>query len=208
MNTKNKVGFIILAVVFVGWTLWSLFGGIIGLTKAGYTEPTLSAEEGKLCEVNVSYAVEAYTITHTLNILIPTGKEHLYLCLSEEECIPLLIKARDSWYNENFDSYGFAKRPLTVTGEVKKMDSQFKKDLADINREVSELGFSISTTKYLSSTYKTKYTLELISALVNIAAAAVMIVMIKRGSGVKVGIVLCILAALFMVFVMLCADTV
>lgn len=208
MNTKNKVGFIIVAVVFVGWTLFSLFGGIIGLTKAGYTEPNLAAEEGKLCEVKVDFAVEAYTITHTLNILIPTGKEHLYFCGSGGDSVQLLVKARESWYNENFNSHGLAKYPVTVTGEVKKMDSQFKKDLADINNEISELGYSISTTKYLSATYKTKYTLELISALVNIAAAAVMIVMIKRGSGVKIGLVLCIIAVVFMAFVMLCADTV
>ncbi len=208
MNTKNKVGFIIVAVVFVGWTLFSLFGGIIGLTKAGYTEPDLAAEEGKLCEVKVDFAVEAYTITHTLNILIPTGKEHLYFCGSGGDSVQLLVKERESWYNENFNSHGLAKYPVTVTGEVKKMDSQFKKDLADINNEISELGYSISTTKYLSATYKTKYTLELISALVNIAAAAVMIVMIKRGSGVKIGLVLCIIAVVFMAFVMLCADTV
>lgn len=208
MNTKNKVGFIIIAIVLLGWTLWGTIGGIIGLTKAGYTEPTVNAEEGKLCEVEIIAADEAYTITHTLNILIPTGKEHLYLCVTEDDVVPLLVKARDSWYKENFDSEGFAKRPVTITGEVRKMDSQFRKDITDINRQISELGFSISTTKYLSSTYKTKYTLELVSGLVNIAVAAVMIVLIKRGSGVKFGVVLCVLAVLFMGFVLLCGDTI
>ena len=207
MNTKNKVGFIIIAVVLLGWTLWGTIGGIIGLTKAGYTKASLNAEEGKLCEVRIAAATKVYTIEHKLNILIPTGKEHLYLCATEEEIVPLLVKARESWYDENFDSDGLAKRPVTVTGEVKKLDYDFRSDIVKINNEIRELG-QVSTMNYLSSTYKTKYALELASGLVNIAVAAVMIVLIKRGSGVKFGVVLCVLAVLFMGFVLLCGDTI
>lgn len=207
MNTKNKISIIIVLALMGIWTLWAVFGGIIGLTKAGRTKPTINAEEGKLCEVKIIAASKAYTITHTLNILIPTGKEHLYLCATEEEVVPLLVKARESWYDENFDSVGLAKHPVTVTGEVKKLDTQFKKDIASINNEIRSIG-QVSTVNYLSSTYRTKYTLELISGLVNIAAATVMLVMIKRGSGVKLGVVLCVIAVAFTAFVLLCADTV
>lgn len=209
MQTKNRVAIIIGILVLVGWTLFSIISGAIGLSKSEYTQPTTNAEIGKLCEVEVVFAVEAYEVKHTLNILIPTGKEYFYFGVSDDEKgIPLLIKAKPSWYSANFDKDGFAYAPVTVKGEVMKMDSKFAKDMSDMNRELSALGFKISTSKYISTSYKTPYTLRLVSGFFTIVAAVVTILMLKSGKGGKFTGVPAILAVLFMVFVILCGETV
>ncbi len=208
MQTKNKVAVIIGILILAGWTIYSIISGAIGLSKSEYTEPTVNAETGKLCEVEVTFAVQAYEVKHTLNILIPTGKEYFYFGVSDEDGIPLLIKAKPSWYSANFDEEGFAYEPVTVKGEVMKMDSQFTKDMSDMNRELSSLGFKISTSKYISTSYKTPYTLRLISGLFTIAAAVVIILMMKSGKGTKFVAIPAILAVLFMAFVILCGETV
>ncbi len=209
MQSKNKVSVIIGILILAGWTFYSLISGIMGLSKNGITEPTMNAETGKICEVEVSFATKAYEVTHTLNILIPTGKENFYYCLSDDgEGIPLLVKAKPSWFDSNFDKNGLALAPVTVKGEVMKMDSQFAKDLSDMNRQLSAMGLSVSTSKYISTSYKTPYTLRLISGLFTIVAAVVIVMMIKSGKGTKFVAVPAILAMLFMAFVILCGETV
>lgn len=208
MQTKSKLFTVIFVLILVGWTLYGIISGIIGLTKSSYTEPTESAEVGKLCEVEIEYAVEVYEVKHTVN-LIPTGKEHFYLCLTEEDGIPLLVKAKTSWYNTNFDYDGIAYVPVKVTGEVMKMDSKLIKDLSDMNKQInSELGFSISTAKYISSNYKTLYMLRLVSGLFNIAAAAALLIMLNRGVNAKIVPVPVFAAFLLMGFVVFFGETV
>lgn len=210
MQTKNKAAAVIAIIIFAVWTFYSIISGIIGLSGNEMTEPTLSAETGKICEVEVTFAIEAYEVKHTLNILIPTGKEHFYFGISNDEGdgIPLLIKATQSWYNSNFDEEGFAIVPVTVKGEVMEMDSRFAKDLSEMNSELSTMGYSISTSKYISANYKTPYTLRLLSGLFTIIAAVVIILMIKSGKGTKFVAVPAVLAVLFMIFVILCGETV
>lgn len=208
MNAKSKVGMVIFVLILVGWTLYGIISGALGLTKGSYTEPTVNAEVGKLCEVEIDAAVEAYEVKHTLN-LIPTGKEHFYLCLTEDEGIPLLVKAKTSWYNANFDEDGFAYSTVKVKGEVMKMDSKFVTDLNTMNRQIkSELGFTISTTTYISSNYKTPYALRLASGVFNIVAVAIGLVLIKKGVGAKLIPVLFIVAFLLMGFVVFFGETI
>lgn len=208
MQTKSKLYTVIFVLILAGWTLYGVINGALGLTKGSYTEPTTSAEVGKLCEVEIYFADELYEVKHTVN-LIPTGKEHFYLCLTDKGGIPLLVKAKTSWYDANFDEYGIAHSPVKVTGEVMKMDSKFTKDLSDMNKKItSDLGFSISTTKYISSNYKTLYTLRLVSGLFNIAAVIAGLIMLNRGVNAKAILVLVFAALLLMGFVEFFGETV
>ena len=208
MNAKRKVGMVIFVLILVGCTLYGIISGAMGLTNGSYTEPSVNAEVGKLCEVEVEMAFEAYSGKHTLN-LIPTGKEHFYLCLTEDDGIPLLVKAKTSWYNANFDEDGFAYSTVKVKGEVMKMDSKFTKDLSDMNKKLNrELGISISTSKYISSNYKTLYALRLASGVFNVAAVAIGLVLIKKGVGAKLIPVLFIVAFLLMGFVVFFGETI
>ena len=207
MAKKAKAGIIILAVILVLWTVYGIIHGVRGLSNSSYTDLTINSEMGKLCEADVEYATEAYYVKHTLNVIIPTGTEHFYWCATEDDGVPLLIKARESWYNKNFDEDGWAKRTVKVKGEVMRMDPKFTKDITDLNKKISPLGFSVSSTKYISSTYKTEYGLWLTSGIFNIVVTAAAIVMLKKDVGMKILPIPIVLAVGFMGFVALFAET-
>lgn len=210
---KKKTAVIITLLLFGGWTFRSLISGIIGLSKSEFAAVSVNTEKGKLCEVEVDYAARVYTIEHTLNGLIPTGKEYYYFAASEDSEIPLLIKQKPSWYNKNFDGDELAYSTVTVVGEVKRFDSDSGSELRKVKSRLAELGAEISTDKYISGNYKTPYILRLASALLMLAAAAGFVVIVARkGSIPKAGatavVILGIAALLFMAFTLLCADTV
>ncbi len=146
---------IIVAVIFTGWTLYSLITGITGLTRSGKSLISASSESGARCEVSIDLAIEVYEIEHRLNGLIPTGSEHFYLAATDDGAVPLLIKASSSWYEKNFGEDGLAKSTVMLTGEVGKFDSDSRYKLNELNRKLSSLGESVSTEKYLNANYRT-----------------------------------------------------
>lgn len=208
MAKRAKAGLIFLAVILILWTVYGIIHGVRGLSNRSYTDPTINADMGKLCEAEVEYATEAYSVKHTLNIIIPTGTEHFYWCATEDDGIPLLIKARESWYNKNFDEDGWAKRTVKVKGEIMRMDVKFTKDISDFNKMITPLGFSVSPSKYISTTYKTEYGLYLASGIFNIVVTAAAIVMLKKDVGMKLLPIPIIAAVLFTGFVALFAEVI
>lgn len=178
---KKTVALIIVAVMFVGWTLYNLVTGIAGLSKSGISQLSRSPEVGTRCEVRVDLAKEVYEIDHKLNYLIPTGSEHFYFAVSEDGVVPLLIKASPSWYDKNFDKDCSAKSTITLMCEVNKFDSDSRYKLNELNRDLSSIGESVSTEKYLNANYRTMYVFRLITGVVSTAAAAAVFGLLKLG---------------------------
>ena len=178
---KKTVALIIVAVVFVGWTLYNLVTGIAGLSKSGISQLSRYPEVGTRCEVYVDFANESYTVNHSLNYLIPTGAEHFYFAISEDGAVPLLIKASQSWYDKNFDKDGFAKDTVTLVCEVGKFDSDSRFKIGELNRDLSSIGESVSTEKYLNANYRTMYVFRVITGAVSIAAVAAIFGLLKLG---------------------------
>lgn len=209
MKLINTIGLIIFALIFAALTVRCVIIGVVGLSNSEYTEASINSKRGKLCTAEIVGAEEVYTIDRRLLGFIPIETERFFLCENEDRTVPLLVKASRSWYEKNFDMYGFAKEPMTVTGEVRDFDYERRDDINRIDDALPNavLGHNrISASSYLCLTYKKKYILEIVSALLNIAAAAVVIVTVKKQKGEVFGIVLSALALLFTVFLVLCAD--
>lgn len=209
MKLWNTIGLVIFALIFAALTVRCVIAGAAGLSNSEYTEASINSKRGKLCEAEIITAEEVYTIEHRLIGFIPVGTERFYLCESEDRTVPLLVKASRSWYEKNFDMYGFAKETLTVTGEVRDFEYERRGDINRIDDALPNAvsGHNrISASSYLCLTYKRKYILEIVSALLNIAAAAVVIVTVKKQKGEVFGIVLGAAALLFTVFMVLGAD--
>lgn len=209
MKLKNTIGFIIFAVILFGLTIRTVVSGIAGLSNSEYAEPSINAKGGKLCEAEIVSAGEVYTIDRRLLGFIPVETERFFLCENEDRTVPLLVKATASWYEKNFDMYGFAKETLTVTGEIRDFDYERRGDINRIDDALPNAVSGrnrISASSYLCLTYKRKYILQIVSALLNVAAVAVVIVTIKKQKGEVFGIVLGAAALLFTVFMVLCAD--
>lgn len=201
--------FFVFAVILFGLSIRAAVSGIAGLSNTEYTEPSISAKDGKLCEAEIVGAGEVYTIERRLLGFIPIGTERFFLCENEDGTVPLLVKASASWYEKNFDMYGFAKETLTVTGEVRDFEYERRGDINRIDDALPNavLGHNrISASSYLCLTYKKKYILEIVSGALNIIAAAVLAVTVKLQRREGIGLALCGAAALFAIFVLLCSD--
>ncbi len=209
MKLINTIAFIVFVLILAGLTIRSAVLGISGLTNSEYTELSIHAESGKLCEAEIVGAGEVYMIDRKLLGFIPVVTERFYLCENEDGTVPLLVKAKSSWYEKNFDMYGFAKEPMTITGEVKNFDYERRRDIERIDDALPNAvpGHArISSSSYLSVTYGTKYILEIVSGALFIIAAAVLAVTVKLQRREGIGFALCGAAVLFAVFVLLCAD--
>lgn len=211
---KRKTSIIITVLLFGGLTVFNIISGILGLCKSKTTSADMYADKGGLCGVTgISYAVEMFTVEHTLNILIPTGKEHFYLAADDEDNFYFLIKETPSWYKAHFDEDGEAYSPVSVFGEVRKFDSENFSKLRELKNDLSEYGITISSEFYLSGNYKTLYILRLTAGLSLLAAGILFVFVIMRlGSSSKAAataaVIFGLAALLFNVFVMLCGETV
>lgn len=167
---KSKSQMFLMVLLFLALMLLNLVMGIIGLKESDPVPISANVERGQICDVNVVYAAEIYAVKHSVN-LIPTGKEHYYLAATDDEFIPLVIKANASWYKNNFDADGAAIGTVTVRCKVEGLDYDFKSDFDKINNKISEYGAHVSASMYLNSSYKRLATLRLVSGLLLLAAA-------------------------------------
>lgn len=199
---KKTVALIIVAILFAGWTFYNLITGIAGLSKSGISQLSGSADAGTRCEISSVYlAMEVYEIEHRINGLIPTGSEHFYFAVAEGGTVPFLIKASPSWYKDNFDENGLAKDTVTLMCEVGKFDSDSGHKLGELNQNLSELGESVSTEKYLNANYRTMYIFRIAAGASSLVAVAAVIMLLKlgkkSGAAAKAATILLCAAALF-----------
>lgn len=209
---NRKLSSVILILLLLALMIFDLATGITGLGDKGEVPVSADVERGEICEVNAVYATEVYYVMHMLSF-IPTGMEHYYFVITEDDYVPLVIKEKKSWYKKNFDEIsGFAYEPVTIRGKIEKLDHDFVSDFNDVNRDLSEIDASISTSLYIDPGYKKLAVLRLISGILLLAAAVMGFVFAstdrlttKAGSAV---VAFCIIAAVFSVFVMLFGETI
>ena len=200
-----------MVLLFLALMLLNLIMGIIGLKESDPVPVSANVERGQICDVNVFYAAEIYEVKHSVN-LIPTGKEHYYLAATDDEFIPLVIKANASWYKNNFDADGAAIGTVTVRCKVEGIDYDLTSDFDKINNKISEYGAHVSVSMYLNSSYKRLATLRLVSGLLLLAAAILgAIFMITDRFATKAGSAVFIfgsIASVFALFVLLFGETI
>ena len=208
---KSKSQMFVMVLLFLALMLLNLIMGIIGLKESDPVPVSANVERGQICDVNVFYAAEIYEVKHSVN-LIPTGKEHYYLAATDDEFIPLVIKANASWYKNNFDADGAAIGTVTVRCKVEGIDYDLTSDFDKINNKISEYGAHVSVSMYLNSSYKRLATLRLVSGLLLLAAAILgAIFMITDRFATKAGSAVFIfgsIASVFALFVLLFGETI
>lgn len=183
---KRKGLVTIFAVAAVIFAVVNFVSGISGLVRSGAELSKLSAvtEKGSICEVNVTFAKEMYTVKHKLFLIIPFGTEHYYFGYDDSaDPVPMLIKASRSWFSRNFTETGLARNgSVTVKGEVCKFGTLNSKKVTEVNSELSGIDkrVSISVYSYLNSQNITHHIHQLVSGampLVLIGALAALLLM-------------------------------
>lgn len=212
MKKGSGVLGLIVLVIFGIMIVWNLVSGIIGLSNSEFTELSVRAEVGKLCEVKASQATEVYTDVHFFKF-IPTGKERFYLVDIGDGYSPLLVKQTALWFSRNFSADGSAKGEVVIVGEVKKFGSPATSELLGLKSKLQEWEIDISADRYICGNYSTQYWLWIISGVLVIAAVAgVTIILLRtgrvpKGAAAAVGI-LVLVAVLFALFVAVFGKTV
>ena len=99
-------------------------------------------------------AVEILVIEHSVNGIIPLGKDHYYLGVDENTDDACVIKASPGWYKKNFDDNGHAVSSggITVTALSKKA-RKFEVE--------QELAARVSAYEGINLTVPPNYPLEL-----------------------------------------------
>lgn len=151
---KQKIGNVLLALLFVGTLLYLLLSGVSDLTN-----------KEDLYTITIDGAAEVLEVEHSINGLIPIGKDHYYVGIEEETRRAYLLKASKRWFQKNFDENHMALNPngLTVTALAKRVsDNDTARELEDRLSQLKELRFPVGMKGYsLNVGYKMAAALKL-----------------------------------------------
>lgn len=170
---------------FFGLTIYNIIAAISGLAKSETCSPD-NPESGALCEFEVDYAWRIYWINKKLYGFIPAGTDHYYLVSSKGTPWTMMVKAKDEWFAENFDSSngksGKANKRVVVRGEVREFSDSSKNKIAEMNGKLSHIDVMLDTDNYVDPNYRTRYILELVTRVMElIGLAAPLVVVIRFG---------------------------
>ncbi len=173
MRGKGKTIFaILLGVMFVGYLLVTGIYDLVN-TKDKHT-------------VNVDSCIEILEIEHSINGLIPVGKDHYYLGVddSDNACI---IKASKGWYKRNFNEQGECNTSggLDITVLAKKInDYDVSRELLSRVSQIEGLNYAVSPEYALEMDYK----INAIGKLVLLALGAALAIVVIRISNSSEGV--------------------
>lgn len=136
-------------LIFVVAIIMCIRSGIMNLVGAGDAELFSNAPLRAHVSGEVMFATKMCEYKHTLNGLIPIGTEHYYFVIDKNGENYCVVRAKKSWYEENFDSDGFATQGVEITGIVTKVASGLESTFNEFNAENAELGIKISTENFV-----------------------------------------------------------
>lgn len=172
----------VFAVILVGvFFYFTIFSGIRDLNAQQVSVD--SAKQGDVIEYSVIYAKDIYEIRHKLLGIIPTHSEHFYITLSEDGINPLVVRADEKWFSENFNADGFAKSPVRITALIKSSGEKKGLNLNKVNAQLGEVGH-IDSGKYVDACYVFDSILRIsagVLVITTVLTVFLMIVLLSKG---------------------------
>ena len=129
--------------------------------------------------INIDECFEILEVEHSINGLIPVGKDHYYLGVDDDTYDAVIITASAGWYSKNFDENGTAVQDggITVTSLAKRVsDYKVRDELVARASQLESLNYIVPPQNTLVLNYKVSAILKLsliILAGVLVAAGAV-----------------------------------
>ncbi len=93
---------------------------------------------GYYCSDNVYMAKEVVEMRHALPWSL-VGTEHYYLVATEDSICPMLIRASDSWWSDNFDAEGMNEAGVAIFGLVREHQSEVSEIVVNLNEQLSDV---------------------------------------------------------------------
>lgn len=187
---KSKVSLVIVGILFAALFIYMLVTGIRDLAGMGNT-----------VEATIDAAGYGITIEHSINGLIPTGKEYYYVGVDTEKNSMYIIRAGKTWLEDNFntESHLTEGTPAKISAVVKRVDYDVSRELSSRFSSAEGINFVTGTSQCYDVMYKVCAVKKLVTVAL-MAAAGVMFLLAAKGVGKYAGItaVLILMAALVM----------
>lgn len=164
----KKIFLILMCLMFIGYLLVTGIYDLVN-TKDRHT-------------VNVDGCVEILEIEHSINGLIPVGKDHYYLGVDEDSKSACIIKASKGWYKRHFNDQGKSNTPggLDMTVLAKKVsDFDVSRELLSRVNQIEGVDFSVSPEYALEIDYK----IRAIGKLTLLALGVILTIIVIKISG-------------------------
>lgn len=156
--------------------------------------------------LNIVYATEILEIEHSINYIIPFGKDYYYVGI-DEDYNAYIIHAPKKWAENNFtDSYD---NMIEITALKKKIsDYDISKELYSIVSEQEEFTFPLGYSECLELTYIKDAVMKIISGLLITILAVVGIANYKKRSELpRIAVKIYAVVVIFTMILMLIAIT-
>lgn len=166
----KKILKILFAVLFIGF----LFAELLVFPIIDIT----NKDDRKT--LNIVYATEILEVEHSINYIIPFGKDYYYVGI-DEDYNAYLIHAPKKWAENNFPDN--SENMLEITALQKKIsDYDISKELYSIASQQEELTFPLGYSECLELTYIKDAVMKIISGILALILALLGISNYKKRS--------------------------
>lgn len=166
----KKILKILFVVLFIGF----LFAELLVLPIIDIT----NKDDRKT--LNIVYATEVLEVEHSINYIIPFGKDYYYVGI-DEDYNAYLIHAPKKWAENNFPDN--AENTLEITALQKKIsDYDTSKELYSIASQQEEFTFPLGYSECLELTYIKDSVMKIVSGILALILTVVGIANYKKRS--------------------------
>lgn len=170
---KQVLRIILCAIFIIGLGVYLLATALIDLTNKEDVQT-----------IRLDAAAEVIEVEHSINGLIPMGKDYFYAGFDDEKDEAYIIKAPKKWLEKNFDSEGYALSTggMEITALTKRIsDFELEKELNSTFSQIDDLYFPLGYTTYIDTAYKTTIIAKLVLFVLYIFIVAAGIFILKKG---------------------------
>jgi hypothetical protein len=194
MKSKSRIGAFIGIGILIGFVIYYIVMTVIDLASLGSAEKadpkTLNIVNGQSVTgyfKNFEGAKDdgpIFTMEHSINGLIPTGKEYFFILYDESYTKALYVRADKDFIKNSKEKLAENNGAgVELTGRIRELRSKIKFELNDINYQLSQYNIDVisdgNEILYLDLTTKTQCVLRIIT-IVLLAGAAVIIGMFSK----------------------------
>lgn len=131
------------------------------------------------------YAASAILeIEHSINGLIPTGKDYYYIGVSDDGKTGYIISGPKNWGKENFDTNGIANEDggVEIKGHVKRIsDYKVRNEIVNSLQQLDNIDFILGADVCLDVSYKSNAVKGILAGVLVLISSVVGFLCLKTG---------------------------
>lgn len=186
MKAKSILGKVIVVLVALGFIVYGSLSMINAKNSpVDFNDITTSDMTDKAyVSGKAVFSSDCYlTVSHSINYIIPTGKEYYYIVFNEDMTECMSYRGSKKFF-ENFDKDGFSKDGVEIKGKIRRTTTDNYRAISEINSNINQYGiqsYNISTSYYIDG--KT----DMLNIIAVILGALILLVFVLYCIAVRVG---------------------